>query len=317
MENHQTENGLIQFLKNLSLPDWIANNVITALGKGIHGIVTEASEIPKAHLRNHSERIKLIGEIKRDWVRKAAGHPLQKIENEPDLANRALESYGIKLLEEQLNKEAVAGKTIEQLRILPIPEIYDEKTISHDWLTSFWNLVGTKSEDEIQEILSKILANEIVQPGSLSLHTLQTLSILDSKAGNSFAKLCNLSIDDGRTAFVIHTNVFHFQNIGDIDDYGITLNDLLYLDGANLIRSAETLLVNYAQSETHEDGKFDYEIVDYASKRAKLDVSGQQLHLIIFTQAGRELRRLITMESVKSYTEVLKKRLGDNFIVTG
>ncbi|PBQ31369.1 hypothetical protein CNR22_06195 [Sphingobacteriaceae bacterium] len=313
MIDETNKTGLMEFLKNLSLPEWVSKNILTALGKGIQGIIIEASEIPKTSIRNYTERLKLIGEIKRDLIRRASEHQLNQIDIEPDLAKRALENHGIQLIEEQLNKETIVARTIQSLKTIETPSEQHEKLISPDWLTSFWNLAGTKSEDEIQEILSKILANEILQPGSLSLHTLQTLSILNSKVGNSFSKLCNLSIEDLTRTYFIHPNVFPFQNVGDLQDYEISFNDLLDLDGANLIRSAETIRLNFASIENLNVGEYDYEVVDYASKKAKLDVSGKQLNLIYFTQAGRELRRLIKMTPVAKYTDALSKHLGDNF----
>jgi len=313
MTEDTKKNEIIKLLKSLSFPEWVTNNVLTALGKGIQGIITEAADIPKNKLHNYNERIKLIGELQRELIKKAASHPLKQIENEPGLANRALESLGIKLIEEQLNKETIASMTLEQIKILEVPEKESSNNLSQDWLTAFWNLAGTKSEDEFQEILSKILANEIVSPGNLSLHTLQTLSILDSKVGNTFVRLCNLSIDDGHMAYVIHPNVFVFQNIGILDEYDISLNDLLCLDGANLIRSAETIKLNFKKSETQKDGEYDYEEVDYASLKAKIDLSGKQLNLIYFTQAGKELRRLIDLKPNNKYTESLKILMGENF----
>ena len=178
-------------------------------------------------------------------------------------------------------------------------------------MSTFWNLVGTKSEDEIQEVLSKILANEIINPGSISIHTLQTLSILDSKVGNKFVELCNLSIDDGETAYVIHPNVFAFQNIGPLEDYNISFNDLLYLDGANLIRSTEAIRLNFGES----DNEPEFEIIDYAGRKAKINISGEQLCLIYFTQAGRELRRLVKMNENEKYTEKLKSRMEGKFVL--
>jgi hypothetical protein len=305
MIDDTNERGLINFIKSMHLPQWVTKNVLTAIGKGIQGIIIEATDIPKNLLHNYNEKIKLSGEIKRDFIKKAAQYPLTQLENNPEFAQRALANYGIKILDEQLNKESIAGKTLENLKTFRLSETNDEKSISDDWLTSFWNLAATKSEEDIQSILSKILANEIFKPGSLSLHTLQTLSILDSKVGHSFEKLCNISIDDGEMAFVIHPNVFHFQNIGNLDDYNISFNDLLYLDGANLIRSAETIMLNFGESN--------YNLVDYASRKAKLNVSARQLHLIYFTQAGKELRGLIKMHPLDIYTQALQNKLGESF----
>lgn len=306
---------MLEILKNLSVPEWIKNNIIISLGKGINGVITEAVDIPKNALHNYNERVKLIGEINREFVKKAAQHPLNEIESEPEIAKRVLKSYGIKLIEEQLNKDSVAQKTLEELKSIKIPENVTERKISHDWLTSFWNLVGTKSEDEIQEILSKILANEIVQPGSISMHTLQTLSILDSKVGNIFAHFCNLSIDDGETTYVIHPNVFAFQNIGIMNEFGVDFSDLLYLDGANLIRSAEAIRLNFSASENPDENGFEYENVDYAGRKAKLDTNGEQLCILFFTQTGRELRSLIKLTPIDAYTETLKNILKEKFVL--
>lgn len=306
---------MLEIIKNLVLPEWIKNNIVTALGKGINGIITEAVDIPKTALNNYNERIKLIGEINREFVKKAAQHPLNEIECEPELAKRVLKGYGIKLIEEQLNKDNVAQKTIEHLKTFKNTENLTEKNIDYDWLTSFWNLVGTKSEDEIQEILSKILANEITQPGSISMHTLQTLSILDSKVGNIFAHFCNLSIDDGATAHVIHPNVFAFQNVGPLEEFGISLNDLFYLDGANLIRSAECIRLQFKEAANPDSNGFEFESVDYAGKKAKIDVNGNQLCVLFFTQTGRELRGLINLNPIDSYTEALKNLLKEKFVL--
>ena len=177
------------------------------------------------------------------------------------------------------------------------------------------NRTVISTEDEIQEILSKILVNEIAQPKSLSLHTLQTLSILDSKVGNSFRKLCRLSIDDGATAYIIHPHVFAFQDIGPLNDYGITFSELLSLDGTNLIRSTESIRLNFGKSDGLKVGEREYEEIDYAGKNAKIDVGGEQLNLIYFTQAGRELRKLLEISPLDNYTRVLQDRLKDRLII--
>jgi Protein of unknown function (DUF2806) len=305
-------NEIMELIKNFSVPTWVKNNVITALGKGINGIISEASEIPQTKLRNYNERLKLIGEINRELIKKASQNQLNQIEIDPELANRALKNYGVRMYEEQLNKENVIELTLENLETIELNENLTEKEISNDWLTTFWNIVGGRSEDEIQKVLSKILSEEIINPGNISIHTLQTLSILDSKVGKIFTRFCNLSIDDGQTAYVIHPNVFAFQNIGPLDDYNISFNDLLYLDGANLIRSTEALRINFGDTENQEDK---YELINYAGKKAKINVSGSQLCLIYFTQSGKELRGLISVEEDLNYTERLKTLLKNNFIL--
>lgn len=313
-EENQNKNWL-ELIRKLNIPDWLIDNVVTALGKGIYGIITSASEIPIAHIKNKTEKIKLIGEIEREFIKKAVEHPLNQIESNPELAKRILENYGIKLIEEQINKEQVAQKTLEYLSTQEIPTNKPENPLSQDWLTTFWNIASTKSEEEIQNILTKILSNEIINPGTLSLHTLQTLSVLDSKVGNIFANFCNMSFDDGRSTFFIHPNVFAFQNIGNTGEFGFSFEDLLDLDGANLIRSAESIKLNFSKPDGYVDGEYQYDDLDYASYKAKLDFSGAQLNLIYFTQAGKELRKLIPMQINETYTKALKERLGERLII--
>ncbi|MGA6119582.1 DUF2806 domain-containing protein, partial [Sphingobacterium anhuiense] len=144
--------------------------------------------------------------------------------------------------------------------------------------------------------------------GSISPYTLQLLSVLTSEIGNSFNRFCNLSIDDGESCYVIHPNVFAFQNIGPLENYDISYDDLFDLDGAGLIRSAETLMVNYSKSDTQE-----FENVNYAGTSAQIDVSGKQLRLLQLTKSGRELRNLLQLTENKVYTDKLKTLFDDDF----
>lgn len=313
MEGENKLAKILDFVQSMDVPNWVSRNALTAFGKGIYGIVEEGTQIPRNLIANVNEDIKLKGELKREFVKMASQHQLKQIANDPEFAERILRSYGVRVIEEQINKETIANKTFVALdkSIKTVSDFTEPKDINIDWLTAFWNLAASKSESDIQGILSKILANEIIAPQSMSLHTLQTLSVLDSKVGNSFKKLCNLSIDDGETTYVIHPRVYAFQNIGPLDEYGISFKDLLHLDGANLIRSAETIMLNYGNHQ--EEVEYDYKNVNYAGQSAKLDISGKQLHLIFFTQSGRELRRLIEMTPVKEYTEDICEQLGESF----
>jgi Protein of unknown function (DUF2806) len=295
---------LMDFLQSLDLPSWLVKNVVTALGKGVYNLTLELTEIPVNHLKNHNEKIKLKGNIKRDIIKKASIEYSKIFDNNLEFAERALTNYGIRILEEQQNREIIAIKTLKYLDSFKTKEI--EKTgqeIGYDWLTSFWKLAETKTDDDIREILARILSQEIIKPNSLSLHTLQILSVLSSDIGQIFNRLCNFSIDDGEMAYFIHPNVFAFQSIGTLDDFGIKFNDLLKLDGAGLIRSTEAIKLNFGENEPEK--------IDFAGLKGELNLSGLQLDLIYFTQAGRELRNLMDLEPNQKYIDSIKNKLKD------
>lgn len=124
-----------------------------------------------------------------------------------------------------------------------------------------------------------------------------------------------MAIDNGKLTYFIHTDIFAFQKIGNTWQYDVYFEDLLDLDGANLIRSVEAIQINFSKGDNYEEGNYIYEEIEYAGKPAKIDHRGKQLNLIYFTQVGRELRKLIQIKENPVYTERLKFELGNSFII--
>jgi hypothetical protein len=294
---------------NLPLPNNIKRNAILALANGVAGLITAALDIPTAYLNRVSEVARAKTEGKVTVMRAAALTAAKRLEGDQDIADRALDYFGSKIVREQQNRESVARKFLNLLAESPTDED-STLNIDDDWLTSFWRLAETKSSEDVQELLAKLLASEVFKPRSVSPNTLQTLSVLTSDLGKAFERLCKLSIDDEESVYVIHPNVFAFQNIGPLKEFGVSYEDLFELDGAGLIRSAETLTLQYAESENHKP-----KVVDFAGVKAAIDLDGKQVRFLQFTRAGKELRRLIALVPVPAYTNRLKEILGDAFLL--
>lgn len=303
---NESNNKVSEFFKNIQIPDVIKYNAISAFSKGLGKIIEGAFDIPSAYLENKAKIIRAKGDAEVKIIAVASDSAANLFRTDSDLANRALSRFGQEIIESQINREKTAAKTMNQLQSMEVKEEVIEK-IDDDWLTIFWNLSSTKSSEDVQEILAKILSKEIVKPKSVSPNTLNLLSVLTSDLGNALTRLSNLSIDDGKSCYVIHPNIFPFQNIGPLDDYDVSYDDLFELDGAGLIRSAEALMLNYAA------GKPEFELVNYAGLKADLSLVGAQVHLIQFTKSGRELRNLIDLTENKVYTQRLKEKLKDSF----
>lgn len=302
----ENQNKWLDIIKEFTVPDIIKNNAVVALAKGIGNIITSASNIPTSYFNSIANEISAKSQAKIKMIEAASDEASKLFATESDLANRALGYFGNKIIQNQVNRESVATKTISNLQQIKINGNENHIEIDIDWLTMFWDLAEIKSKDDVQEILSKVLSKEIVKPNSVSPHTLQLLTVLTSDLGDSFKRLCNLSTDDGERCFVIHPKVFAFQNIGPLSDFSVSYEDLFDLDGAGLLRSAETLMLNYGESE--------FEDIDIAGTKAQLNVSGQQLHLIQFTKAGRELRNLLTLSLNSEYKQAIKEKLKDAII---
>lgn len=310
-EPEETSNplDLIEFADGLPIPPQVKKNAIKALASGIAGLITATLDVPTAYFERLAAVIRARGEGEVAITKVAATAAGESFQANPELRERALQYFSSKIISEQTNREKTARKALQYLE--GESNSSDAKQgIDEDWLVAFWRLAETKSKEEVQDLLARLLAREIVAPGSISPHTLQVLSILTTGLGQKFAHFCRLSIDDGTSVFVIHPSVFAFQNIGPLHDYGIDYNNLFELDGAGLIRSAETLLIQYKEDDSAEP-----EIVDYAGQKVMLNVAGKQVNLLQMTLAGKELRRLLVLEPIPVYTEKLQQILGDSFIL--
>lgn len=222
-----------------------------------------------------------------------------------NVGERAFEQLIEETFRKQKNREATAETTISELQLSP-PTHDTDKVIEEDWLTQFWGIAENISNAEVRRFLARLLAKEISGPGSISPLTLRVLSTITPHVARRFEHFCRLSIRDDNEVFVIHPNVFAFQNVGPLDMFGVSDDDLYELESYGLLRSAETIMLNFANEQS--DRK-----IDYAGKPMKLALSGLQLHLLKLTHAGAELRDLLVLSEFPEYTEVLSAKLGNAF----
>jgi hypothetical protein len=123
-----------------------------------------------------------------------------------------------------------------------------------------------------------------------------------------FEHFCRLSIRDGRNVYVIHPATFVFQNIGPLDDYGISYDDLFEFESYSLIRSAETLMTNHTADPSDEVTP-----VEYAGRPAGIAFDKLQLHRIMFTRAGADIRNSLHLSPISEYTQALVKKFPKAF----
>src|SRR5258705_2408106 len=130
----EENNQLLNFLKNLPIPDLIKQNVITALSKGLGKLIGSAIDIPVAHLENNAKVVRAEGDAKVTLIKAAAKSAAELFKTNSDLADRALQNYGKRIIEGQVNKDKIADRTINYLQNTQIISDTSEK-IDDDWLT--------------------------------------------------------------------------------------------------------------------------------------------------------------------------------------
>lgn len=97
-----------------------------------------------------------------------------------------------------LNRANIAMKTAEVILEGANPETDSQidETIDDDWMNSFVDYAEKASSDNRQEMWAKVLAREIRNPGSFSMHTLRIISETDRKTAEIFTSHAKYRLND-------------------------------------------------------------------------------------------------------------------------
>jgi flagellar hook-basal body complex protein FliE len=282
----------------------VFNNVINTIGRGCGRLYAPWKQVrwakaeKRAALARADQTIELAkkaGEL----AAVVAANTQQPNQQNTDIFGRALNRFTDDLQRKQTNREAMANEMILALSDKSVLQD-TEQEIEMDWVDDFFQIAENIGSYEIRAFWAKLLANEVAAPGSICRQTLHVLRSISAKTAERFSHFCRLSISQDNDVFVIHPHVFAFQNIGRLDNYGVQFEDLFDFESSGLIRSAETLMVNYATEPA------DLELIDLGGRSAEIQWAGNQVQLIKFTVAGREIRRALPLEPLETYANILR-----------
>ena len=85
---------------------------------------------------------------------------------------------------------------------MEVEENVDQTTFSFDWLMRFFDAVGNISNENLQQLWGKVLANEIVKPKACSLRTLEMIRNMSSEEANIFSDLCRYVMQSGDIYYI-------------------------------------------------------------------------------------------------------------------
>jgi hypothetical protein len=143
-----------------------------------------------------------------------------------DLHRRAMYRF----LEEEAKKQSnIEGITQRALPLL------DEKSspekVDNDWITNFFDKCRIVSDDDMQQLWSRILAGEANSPGAFSKRTVNLLGDLDKSDAELFTRLCGF----GWMIGTVVPLVFDVQ--GEVyNHHGINFVVLSHLESLGLVQ---------------------------------------------------------------------------------
>ena len=160
-----TDGGALVNIGELSKP---ATVLIEKISDAIGGIA-------KPH------QIRRVAQAEADAARIAATAQIEITE----LHRRAFGRFITEEAKKQENIESITAKSIPLLE-----ETAQPQNIEDDWITNFFDKSRLISDDDMQNLWSKVLAGEANSPGKFSKRTVNLLSSLDKNDATLFTKLC-------------------------------------------------------------------------------------------------------------------------------
>ena len=122
--------------------------------------------------------------------------------------------------------EDITAKALPQLDEKAAPD-----SVENDWLVNFFDKSRIVSDNEMQELWSRVLAGEANTPGTYSKRTVNFLSDLDKADAELFAKLCGFGWMIGYVVPLVFDVEAEIYN-----KYGINFNSLSHLESIGLVQ---------------------------------------------------------------------------------
>lgn len=186
----------------------------------------------------------------------------------------------------------------------------------NDWFSRYISLAQEVSNPTMQDLWAKILAGELLKPGSFSYKSLKifrNMSIFDAKL---FAKACSVAIQDSSKK---HIRIISgaYQQPGllnffsknrqvhvNLSQYGLNFANLMALAENSLLYLQESEL---SLSENKEHLKLNYNGI---SLNFIANKSNTNLQFYKFTPLGCELAQLISDKPNDDFLNTLKQQLS-------
>lgn len=130
------------------------------------------------------------------------------------------------------------------------PEKPNEIKMDNDF---FWNAIEhskTVSNEEMQELIAKIIAGEYNSPETYSISTLQVIKMLDKNSLKLFEKICCLLIADGQLPADLFSGKHNLENF--MEDNQVDFKKL------QLLQSLQLFFPNSMSREIPNPEKIDY-----------------------------------------------------------
>ena len=212
--------------------------------------------------------------------------------------NRAIQRM-IKIETKKLyNIESITVKAIDYLN-----ENSNPKEVDSDWLDYFFTQCEIVSDEQMQQVWAKILAQECNSSGLFSKRTLDVVRVFEKDEAEYFTKLCRFKAE-----FLDTTEPLIFNPKESIyEENGITFSVLNHFASIGLITFDPISGYVYKPEEKNVCIKYFDKVynLELPSNAYKLEIGK-----VLFTSIGKELSQISGAEPIEGFEHYLENKFA-------
>ncbi|MFZ5864656.1 MAG: DUF2806 domain-containing protein [Thermodesulfobacteriota bacterium] len=210
-------------------------------------------------------------------------------------------------------QEAKRQSNIENITIYAAEELSKEdaassEALDEDWISRFFRIGEDIASEEMQRLWGKVLAGEVVRPGSYSMRTLDVLKNINKAEAETFVKVARLAFSQALKAFLPTIDNGKYLEA----KYGLTFADVLLLREIGLLTT--DLALNIARAPFDRNDVITWDNMCMVVFRPE-GTPAQQLLAVTFTEIGNQLTKLVDgsdvdYDYVKRFASLLMREEG-------
>ncbi len=303
---------IVGYANSIDLPPAIKKSLWKAIGDLVAGAV----DVPVAYFESKSQQIRTEAQALSFVTKKASEAAAKKFKTDEELVERAINHFGGKLFKEQINREKITAKAIDELKNDP-PTQDSDSEIDEDWLSMFSRIAEQKSNADVQLFLAKILAGEIRKPGSYSPQTIQILSTLSQNVARIFQSFCDVSFSQGLIGVAgLITDPFGQAGGNGLSSLGLSYSQLTMLQDAGLIQhdlNAWRDIPPVLFMMPFDIGGRNYQMIQADQSEQNKIQTQRRVTMLNFTESGQQLRSVLHLGTNSDYEAKILEWLKTQF----
>lgn len=161
--------------------------------KALSSVIGSALRVPDAYFAGIAKGISADADAKTQVKLLIAGEVGKRALIDEALIDRMAQRWLGEQVGKQINREAVAVEAAADLKETP-PE--GDVPVDEDFLAKFNSYAECATTEQMQKLFGRVLAGEIRKPGTFSMATLHTLSLIDQRVAKIAEKVSPWIVGD-------------------------------------------------------------------------------------------------------------------------